>query len=115
MFNRRQSGQTKFGSSFNQSTVIQVWQKGGLVPGQDPAYVRQDSCGAYIYWADYGNTSSQFGWEIDHIFPVSKGGQDDLQNLQPLQWENNRHKGDSYPHLACKIGHPSLLRGLLSL
>ena len=28
---------------------------------------------------------------------------DDLSNLQPLQWENNRYKGDDFPHWYCKI------------
>jgi 5-methylcytosine-specific restriction endonuclease McrA len=47
-------------------------------------------------YGEYGQTS-KYGWEIDHIKPVSKGGTDDLSNLQPLQWENNRRKGDNYP------------------
>jgi len=50
----------------------------------------------------HGVTSSQWGWEIDHIKPVAKGGPDDLSNLQPLQWENNRHKSDDYPQWSCK-------------
>jgi hypothetical protein len=28
---------------------------------------------------------------------VAKGGSDDLANLQPLQWQNNRTKGDTWP------------------
>jgi len=39
------------------------------------------------------------GWEIDHIVPVSRNGTDNLSNLQPLQWQNNRLKGDKFPIL----------------
>jgi 5-methylcytosine-specific restriction endonuclease McrA len=53
--------------------------------------------------ADYGNINSQYGWEIDHIVPVAKGGSDELYNLQPLQWQNNRHKGDDHPQWSCAI------------
>jgi 5-methylcytosine-specific restriction endonuclease McrA len=45
-------------------------------------------------WEHYGQQTS-FGWEVDHIRAVANGGSDDLDNLQPLQWENNRKKGDS--------------------
>jgi hypothetical protein len=34
--------------------------------------------------------------------PVSKDGADDLGNLQPLQWENNRYKSDNWPNWQCK-------------
>ena len=45
-----------------------------------------------------GMTFHNYGeWEIDHIKPVSKGGGDELSNLQALQWQNNRKKGDDYP------------------
>ncbi len=57
-----------------------------------------DRCGALIDRYAYGQTTPNgTGWEIDHIIPVSKGGTDDLLNLQPLQWQNNRSKGDNYP------------------
>lgn len=71
--------------------------EGRMVDGYNGDSIRQDSCGAWILRSQYGNTDSIFGWEIDHVYPVAKGGDDDLRNLRPLQWENNRSKGDDYP------------------
>ena len=39
-----------------------------------------------IGWFNYGS------WEVDHIFPISKGGTNELSNLQPLLKEENRKK-----------------------
>lgn len=87
---------------FSDQQKLAVWQKARLALGYNPAYVRLDACGAYIQWRDYGNTNSKFGWEIDHIVPVSASGGDNLDNLQPLQWENNRAKGN-LTRLVCVV------------
>lgn len=74
-----------------------VWNKGQIIPGADKNIWRKDSCGHKIKYSEHGNTNSEFGWEIDHIYPASKGGKNELKNLQPLYWKNNRNKGDTYP------------------
>ncbi len=81
----------------NDLLIRAVWAKGRPIRNYDPAEWRYDVCGFPIRFSDRGNTNSKYGWEIDHIRPVSKGGGDTIDNLQPLQWENNKRKGDSYP------------------
>jgi len=89
------------GGSFDEATIEAVWQRG--TPDSYQGF-RKDVCGASMHRTKYGK-QEQWGWEIDYIMPVSKGGTDDLSNLRPLQWENNRAKGDNYPDSAwtCKV------------
>lgn len=96
----RSRGTRTDGEAFDNITIEAVWEKGT----PDPHYssFRKDKCGASMHRPNYGKTE-QYGWEIDHIKPVSKGGTDALTNLQPLQWENNRHKDDDWPDWDCKI------------
>lgn len=95
---RRTYNSTLNGYGFSPQVKMAVWNKGQIVAGVDPSRRRKDVCGAWIDWDKYGDTTPDgTGWEIDHIKPVAEGGGDEVFNLQPLQWQNNRRKGDQYP------------------
>jgi hypothetical protein len=72
-----------------------------------------DCFGTWIYRDDYGNTNTtrirpngngkryNYGWNIDHIFPISRNGKDAMNNYEPMHHVNNRNKSDD---LSFKIG-----------
>ena len=81
------------GKPFDEATIEAVWSKAPLSSDHPP--LRVDAYGALIWREGYGNTNSKFGWDIRYKRPLAKGGKDDLENLQPVQWENNGRNGDS--------------------
>lgn len=53
--------------------IQQIWERGITVPGVDPALWRKDYVGAWIRRDMYGQEGI-YGWQIDHLCPVSQGG-----------------------------------------
>lgn len=73
--------------------IEQVWEKAKTIRGQNPEAWRRDSKGNKIRRGSYG-TQGEYGWEVDHKYPTSKGGSDTPRNKQALQWKANRKKSD---------------------
>ncbi|MEI6659886.1 MAG: HNH endonuclease signature motif containing protein [bacterium] len=87
--------------NYDHRTLSTIWSKGIVVAGYDMNVFRKDLCGAWISWREYGNRDSDNGWEVDHVFPESKGGSDLISNLRPLHWKNNARKSDG--SLVCAV------------
>ena len=84
------------GDHFSDPVVLAVWCKGRIDSSGNAGVVRRDMCGARIKYEEHGK-NTLYGWHIDHNVPVSLGGGDNLENLQPLHWRNNLDKSDNFP------------------
>ena len=73
--------------------INHTWEQAKEIRGRNPDVWRRDSEGNLIKHGSYG-TQGQYGWEVDHKNPVSKGGTDSPRNLQALHWRENREKGN---------------------
>ncbi len=82
-----------------------AWNRASVVKGCDPQQWRKDCCGAWIKWDKYGDNNSIYGWEIDHIFPITEMEKHNVpeeemnatKNLRAMQHSNNASKSDDYP------------------
>lgn len=88
---------------FTEEQKRKAWERAQVIPGYNPQLYRKDACGAWIAWNKYGKQDNIFGWEIDHIFPVEKGGDDNSTNLWAMQHQNNASKSDDYPTFRAKM------------
>ena len=80
----------------SKTDVDKAWERAATIRNENPDVWRRDEEGNKIRRASYG-TTGEYGWEIDHRNPVSRGGSDHGRNLRALQWEANRKKGAKYP------------------
>ena len=82
---------------YTQEQIDAIWNRAEKEEGYDPDKFRKDACGAWIVRDKYADSTNPYGWEIDHVYPQSRGGGDDDFNLRALHIENNRSKSDNYP------------------
>ena len=57
-----------------------------------------DYSGRLIYKSAYNDRSSKYGWNVDHIRPISDGGTSKQCNLIASSIITNDEKGDAFPH-----------------
>ena len=86
---------------FTEKQIQQIWNKAIIITDFDSTIYRKDSCGAWIIRSHYGERDSEYGWEIDHLISKKHGGNDEISNLRPLQWQNKSNKSGDV--LVCRI------------
>lgn len=76
----------------NHETAMSLWSKRYGKAGRV-----KDFAGREILKAAYNNRNSDYGWNIDHILPQSKGGKTTDSNLICCHMLSNDEKADKFP------------------
>ena len=79
---------------YTKETLRQIWEKARPPPSNwDKAEWRMDAFHALMKWSKYGKRA-EYGWEVDRIVPLYKGGGNDMANLRPMHWMNSGARQD---------------------
>lgn len=76
----------------NHETAMRLWVKSF---GKETKV--KDFAGREIAKGAYGDRNSQYGWNVDHILPQSKGGTTADHNLVCCNIKTNDEKADKFP------------------
>ena len=76
----------------NRETALRLWNK---TFGKETKV--SDFSGRRIVKGAYGDRNSDFGWNVDHILPVSHGGKTNDSNLIITHIKTNDEKADKFP------------------
>lgn len=79
----------------NKETAMRLWSK---TFGKETKAI--DFAGRKITKGSYGDRNSKFGWNVDHVLPVSQGGKTNDSNLVITHILTNDEKADSFPCFA---------------
>jgi 5-methylcytosine-specific restriction endonuclease McrA len=74
---------------------LAAWTKAQAIPGYDASKYRKDRFDTWIAFDQYGKTT-MYGWEIDHIKPLSLGGILAQHNELATHWHHNRAKSNRF-------------------
>lgn len=69
---------------WNETTKIQVWEKGKRIPGFAAKLWRRDVQGKAIQYTEYNNPLSPYGWYIDATGSLATGNSSEYYDLQPI-------------------------------
>jgi hypothetical protein len=85
--------------------IVEIWSKARLVDKRifENKYIKEsadefrlDDMGGIMQKGKFGLLGI-YGWNVDYILPLPKGGDDNMVNLRPLHWKNITAKGDDFP------------------
>ena len=76
----------------NRETAMRLWNKSF---GKESKV--KDFAGRIMAKGAYNDRNSEFGWNVDHILPQSKGGATADHNLVCCHIKTNDEKADSFP------------------